>query len=86
MVLLEQPILTNDAEDIWYDTVYARNNLMTIHSNQAGRRSFSFGQYYDIEDLFDSSMSWFQKDTILLTMRTGETRVLQKKIIETEKR
>ena len=43
--------------------------------------SVALGAFYDVQDLFDASIGWVQKDGFLLPLRTGETRLLSLKPI-----
>ncbi|MFA7692019.1 MAG: hypothetical protein GX117_04415 [Candidatus Hydrogenedentes bacterium] len=74
--ILEQPLYPNPLERVYYDTVFARPPFVAIHAGRAGKRSFNFGFFCDIEDQLDAEIGWYQKDSILLSMRAGETRLL----------
>ncbi len=75
--LLEQPLLLSPVERPYFDAVFARNHLIAFHAHQAGKRAITFGYFCDSEDLIDPSIGWLQKDTVMLTVRTGETRLLR---------
>lgn len=80
--LLEQHVYLNPSEGIFYDTVFARKPLLTIHASKAGKRSLSFGYFCDIEDQLDPAIGWFQKENVLIPLRNGETRLLLQKEIK----
>ena len=65
----------------FYDAVYAGGRLLAVHGSQTGKRTVSLGAFYDIMDLFDSSIGWVQKDGFLLPLRAGETRLFSLKPI-----
>ena len=55
--------------------MYAGGSLLAVHGREAGRRTITLDGFYDVQDLFDSSIGWVQKDGFLLPMRNGETRL-----------
>ena len=77
--LLEQHLYPNAVEGVYFDAVFARDDILSLHASRAGKRSLYFGSFYDIEDQLDADIGWFQKDAILVPLRTGETRLLLKK-------
>ena len=81
--LLEQHIFLTPSERVYYDTVFARDDIVALHASQSGKRSLYFGRFYDIEDLIDPDIGWPQKDSIMLPVRTGETRILRQNPLRT---
>ncbi len=79
--ILEQPLFVQPGDDNFYDAVYASGHLLAVHGSQAGKRTVALGGFYDIVDLFDSSIGWVQKDGFLLPLRAGETRLFSLKPI-----
>ena len=79
--ILEQPMYEQPGDANYYDTVYAGGNLVAVHGSQAGKRTISLGAFFDVQDLFDSSIGWVQKDGFLLPLRAGETRLFELKPI-----
>jgi hypothetical protein len=79
--ILEQPLYVQPGEVNFYDALYAGGNLFAVHGSQAGKRTVTLGGFFDIQDLFDSSIGWVQKDGFLLPLRTGETRLFTLKPI-----
>lgn len=79
--ILEQPLFVQPGDPNFYDALFAGGNLMAVHSSQAGKRTVALGAFYDVQDLFDASIGWVQKDGFLLPLRTGETRLLSLKPI-----
>ena len=82
--LLEQPLYPNPAEGAYFDAVFARGDLMALHASRAGKRSLYFGHFCDVEDLLDPSIGWFQKDSVLIPLRNGETRLLWQKELQVD--
>jgi hypothetical protein len=77
--ILEQPSYIQPGENNFFDALFAGNGLLAIHANQAGKRAVNLGNFYDIQDLFDSNIGWVQKDGFLLPLRIGETRLFSLK-------
>ncbi len=74
--LLEQPIYPNPEEGIFYDAFFAREPLIALHASRPGKRSLFLGRFCDVEDQLDPNIGWFGKETILMSLGTGETRLL----------
>lgn len=84
--MLEVPMFPNTQEAPLYDTTFARGPLLALHGSKPGKRSISLGDFYNIADLLDPEMGWGQKDSILLPMQPGETRLLlQTRLPDAEK-
>lgn len=81
--ILEQPMYPNTLERAYYDVVFARPPFITLHASRSGKRSLGLGYFCDIEDQIDSNIGWYQKDNILLPLRTGETRLLLLRALQT---
>jgi hypothetical protein len=79
--ILEQPLFVQPGDVNFYDTVYAGGRLLAIHGSQEGKRTVTLGAFFDITDLFDSSVGWVQKDGFLLPLHAGETRLFSLKPI-----
>ncbi len=79
--ILEQPLFIQPGDANFCDTVYAGGNLLAVHGSQAGKRTVALGGFYDIQDLFDSTIGWVQKDGFLLPLHAGETRLFSLKPI-----
>ena len=60
-----------------FDTAAIGLNLVGIHARQPGEIALSLGNVYDIQDLFDDSIGWPQKESITFPVKTGETRLLK---------
>lgn len=80
--LLEQHVYLHPAERPYYDALFARGGLLALHASQAGKRSLHFGYFCDSEDLIDASIGWLQKDNVMMSLRTGETRLLRHRPIQ----
>lgn len=75
--ILEQPILVVPSRRNYFDTIYAGDDLIGIHSSQLGERTLELGNFYDIQDLFDPNIGWQNRDSFVLPMKQGETRLLE---------
>lgn len=75
--ILEQHLYPNPVEGVYYDAVFAREPLVALHASRSGKRSLNLGGFYNIEDQLNPDIGWSQKDTIMLPMTTGETRLLR---------
>ncbi len=53
------------------------DTLMMLHGRVVGERAISLGTYCDVIDLFDPGIGWQQKENFVLTLQTGETRLLR---------
>ncbi len=76
--LLELHIFSTPVERAYHDALFARGDIVALHARQSGKRSVHFGGFYDIQDLLDPDIGWPQKDSVMLSVRTGETRLLRK--------
>lgn len=74
--ILEEHLYAPPAETNHFDTLCAGGGLLSIHAGQAGKRAVSLGEYCDVQDLFDPAIGWVQKESFILPLRTGETRLL----------
>lgn len=74
--ILEQPLLVTPNRRNYFDTIYAGDELIGVHSRKVGERSFDVGDFYDIQDLFDPDIGWFNRDGFVLPLKQGETRLL----------
>ena len=80
--LLEQHRFLTPVDGVYYDVVSARDGIVALHASEAGKRSLYFGHFFDIVDLLDAAIGWPQKDSIMLPMQSGETRLLMQKPIQ----
>ncbi len=62
-----------------YDAVYTGRGLLAVHAREAGDRAVDLGAPYDVQDVFTPSLGWPQKESFLLPLKKGETRLLQLK-------
>ena len=75
--ILEQHLYIRPTANDPCDPIYAGNNLIAIHGKQAGDRILNLGGFFDVQDLFDSAIGWPEKESFLMPIRMGETRLLQ---------
>jgi hypothetical protein len=75
--ILEQHVYFRETTQDFLDTVHIGRGLMAVHGKGAGDRPVVLDGYYDIQDLFDPAIGWPQKDSFVLPLKTGETRLLR---------
>ncbi len=75
--ILEQQIYFRTTNGRYVDTTYFGHGLMGIHARQVGERAIDLGGYYDVTDLLDPSVGWPERDSFLLQLNHGETRLLK---------
>ncbi len=73
--ILEEPLYAPPADTNHFDALFAGGGLLSIHAGQAGKRAVSLGEYCDVQDLFDPAIGWVQRESFILPLRTGETRL-----------
>jgi len=73
--ILEQPVYFRPGKERFFDTAYIDQRLVAIHAEESGERIVNLGAFYDIVDLFDSSIGWPQKESFVLNFKKGETRL-----------
>ncbi|MBW7864488.1 MAG: hypothetical protein H3C30_08755 [Candidatus Hydrogenedentes bacterium] len=77
--ILEEPLYAPPGDANYFDALYAGGGLLSVHAGQAGKRAVSLGEYCDVQDLFDPAIGWVQKESFILPLRTGETRLFSVK-------
>lgn len=75
--ILEQPLYFRPGKTRFFDTAIISDRLLAIHAEQSGERIVNLGRFYDIQDLFNAEMGWQQRESFVLELRKGETRLLQ---------
>lgn len=75
--ILEQPIYFRPGKERFFDTSIVDGTHIAVHAAESGERILNLGQFYDIQDLFEPDMGWQQRESIVLEMRKGETRLLR---------
>lgn len=75
--ILEQPTFFRPGKQRLFDTAVIGDRLLAIHAGESGERIVNLGAFYDIQDLFDAEIGWQQRESFVLEMRKGETRLLQ---------
>ena len=75
--ILEQTIYFRPGKTRFFDTALVNDRLLAIHAEQTGERIVNLGRFYDIQDLFNAEMGWQQRESFVLELRKGETRLLQ---------
>ena len=75
--ILEQPLFFRPGKQRFFDTAVINDGLIAIHAEQSGERIVNLGRFYDIQDLFNAEIGWPQRESFVLEMSKGETRLLQ---------
>lgn len=75
--ILEQHLYVRPTPNDPCDLINAGRGLIAIHGKQAGDRILSLGGFYDVQDLFDPVIGWPEKESFLIPLRMGETRLLR---------
>lgn len=75
--ILEQPIYYRPGKERYFDTSVVDGRMLAIHAAESGERIVNLGRFYDIQDLFDADMGWQQRESFVLDLHKGETRLLQ---------
>lgn len=74
--ILEQPVFFRPGKQRFFDTSVIDGRMIAIHAEQSGERILNLGRFYDIQDLFNADMGWQQRESFVLEMHKGETRLL----------
>jgi len=75
--IIERRSCFRDASREHFDVAYVGLNLVGIHARQSGEIAVSLGNVFDVQDAFDPSIGWPQKESITIPVKTGETRLLR---------
>lgn len=80
--ILEQQIYFQPTNGRYVDAAYFGEGLIGIHARQVGERSVDLGDYYNVTDLLDSGLGWPERDSFLVQLDHGETRLLHLQELE----
>lgn len=80
--IIEQPIPIRPGAQRHYDAIFTGNDLIAIHGRQTGERTIDLGGFYDVVDLLDPEVGWPARDNFVLSLKTGETRLLRRSLVE----
>lgn len=75
--LFEQHLYIGPTGQKITETIYTTGDYIAIHARQAGERLITLGRFCNVEDLFDPSIGWPEKDSFYLPMKAGETRLIK---------
>lgn len=75
--ILGRPLPFRDPAKASYDPLRIGGGHFAMHAHESGERALDFPGLYDIIDLFDPRVGWPQSSSIIVPMRSGETRLLQ---------
>ncbi len=74
--ILELHLYVQPSAQPYLDTVHVGEGVIALHGSRAGSRAISLGAHYNVADLFDASAGWPGKESFLLPLGVGETRLL----------
>jgi hypothetical protein len=77
LYILEQHTYFQTTSGRYVDTTWFGQGLMAIHARQVGERAIDLGDYYNVTDLLDPNLGWPERDSFLIQLDHGETRLLQ---------
>jgi hypothetical protein len=80
--IIEQPLPIRPSAQKHYDTIIVGSDLFAIHGRQTGERTIELGGFYDVVDLLDPEIGWPSRDNFVLSLKTGETRLLRRTPVE----
>lgn len=75
--ILEAPVVFQATRPNHFDAAPMGKDLLGIHARTGGERIIDLGAFHAVQDLFDSSIGWPQKDRFVLPMDAGETRLFR---------
>lgn len=75
--ILEQHVYFHESGREFLDVAHIGGGLLSVHAKGTGDRTVVLERYSDVQDLFDASAGWPQKDNFVLPMKTGDTRLLK---------
>lgn len=75
--ILEQPIVFRAMNITQFDTVHVGKDLIAVHGKQIGERTIELDTIYDVQDLLNPAIGWPKKDSFVMPLETGETRLLR---------
>ncbi len=71
--ILEVPTAVAEGSVETQDTVLVGSNILVLHTKGIGDRILQFNQFLNIENLFQPEQKWFERETLLLSLGSGET-------------
>ncbi len=80
--LLDQQPLFRKAMPASFDPAYFGPEMVAIHAQESGERSFDLGRMCDVTDLLDPQSGWPRTRSVNLTMHQGETRIFRLRPLE----
>ena len=75
--ILEQHTYFQTTNGRYVDTTYFGEGLMAIHARQVGERAVDLGDYFNVTDLLDPTLGWPERDSFLIQLNHGETRLMK---------
>jgi hypothetical protein len=75
--ILEQHLYFQTTNGRYVDTTYFGAGLLSIHARQVGERAVDLGDYYNVTDLLDANLGWPERDSFLIQLDHGETRLMK---------
>ncbi|MGC8737020.1 MAG: hypothetical protein ACP5UA_00065 [Candidatus Hydrogenedens sp.] len=71
--ILEVPTAIAEGSVATQDTLLVGTNMLVLHTKGIGDRILQFNQFLNIENLFQPEQKWFERETLLLSLGSGET-------------
>lgn len=71
--ILEIPTAIAEGSVETQDTLLVGTNTLVLHTKGIGDRILQFNQFLNIENLFQPEQKWFERETLLLSLGSGET-------------
>lgn len=75
--ILEIPLVFRPKAINQFDTTHVADRLIAIHARQIGERELELDGLYDVQDLLDANIGWPRRESIVIPLDTGESRLLQ---------
>jgi len=74
--ILEVPTVIAEGSLESQDTLLVGTSILALHTKGIGDRILQFNQFLNIENLFQPEQKWFERETLLLSLGSGETVLL----------
>lgn len=71
--ILEVPTALAEGSVETQDTLLVGTNTLVLHTKGVGDRILQFNQFLNIENLFQPEQKWYERETLLLSLGSGET-------------
>lgn len=75
--ILDHPSIVRSSGSMRDQAFAIRGDYLLVHANGQGDRLLDFGEPHDIVDLLNAEVGWPGKQTLQISLRDGETRLLK---------